>query len=106
MTADNAHATPNGSAYASARAVAGLAREIEALRRDLHRLREVPARLDELAELVAQLAEATATATAAEAVGAPSWLDLPTEVETAQAVLAELIRWLEVVYLRYPDAAQ
>jgi hypothetical protein len=72
----------------------------------LHRLREVPARLDELAELVAQLAEATATAAAASAVGAPSWLDLPTEVDTAQAVLAELIRWLEVVYLRYPDAAQ
>jgi hypothetical protein len=110
MTADNAYTTPNGStngsAYASAGAVAGLAREIEALRRDLRRLREVPARLEELAELVAQLAEATATTTAAGAVGAPSWLDLPTEVETAQAVLAELIRWLEVVYLRYPDAAQ
>jgi hypothetical protein len=113
MTPDNANATPsgstNGSAYASASAVAGLAREIEALRRDLHRLREVPARLDELAELVAQLAEATATATATAttvAVEAPSWLDLPTEVDAAQAVLAELIRWLEVVYLCYPDAAQ
>ena len=97
--------SPNGSAYASAGAVAGLAREIEALRRDLHLLREVPARLDELADLVAQLAEATATASTSNAVGAPSWLDLPTELDTAQAVLGELITWMAVVYLRYPDAA-
>jgi hypothetical protein len=94
----------NGSAYASAGAVAGLAREIEALRRDLHLLREVPARLDELADVVAQLAEATATATPSNAVRAPSWLDLPTELDTTQAVLGELITWMEVVYLRYPDA--
>jgi hypothetical protein len=103
----SSNGSTNGSAYASAGAVAGLAREIEALRRDLHLLREVPARLDELAGLVAQLAEATATTTGTSGVvGAPSWLDLPTDIETAHAVLTELIRWMEVVYLRYPDAAQ
>ena len=94
----------NGGEYASAGAVAGLAREIDALRHDLGELLTLPARLDELAGLVTQLAEATAT-TAAGRVGGPSWLDLPTELDTATAVLAELIAWLEVVYLRYPDAA-
>lgn len=33
-----------------------------------------------------------------------SWLDLPTDEVTALAVLTELIRWMEVVYLRYSDA--
>lgn len=94
----------NGTAYASASSVAGLAREIEALRHDLARLLGVPARLDELAGLVTQLAEATAAATPAEG-GAPSWLDLPAELDTATTVVAELIRWMEAVYLRYPDAA-
>jgi hypothetical protein len=50
----------NGSAYASAASVAGLAREIDALRHDLGELLVMPARLDELADLVTQLAEATA----------------------------------------------
>ncbi|HSZ28549.1 MAG TPA: hypothetical protein VK784_02180 [Pseudonocardiaceae bacterium] len=102
----SSNGSTNGSAYASAGAVAGLAREIEALRRDLHLVREVPARLDELAGLVAQLAEATASASSPDVVGALSWLDLPTDIETAHAVLTELIRWMEVVYFRYPDAAQ
>jgi hypothetical protein len=97
---DSAH----GSGYASAGAVAGLAREIDALRRDLGELLTLPARLDELAGLVTQLAEATPAAPAG-VVGGPSWLDLPTDLDTALAVLAELIKWLEVVYLRYPDAA-
>lgn len=100
----NNGATTDGSAYASAGAVAGLARDIEALRRELGELLRLPARLDELAGLVTQLAEATATAAPAES-GGPSWLDLPTDLDAAVAVLAELTRWLQVVYLRYPDAA-
>ncbi len=103
---DSPHAGANGSAYASAGAVAGLAREIEALRRTLDRLQELPGRLDELAGLVAQLAETTAANTCnCSETGVASWLDLPTETDTAQAVLGELICWMQRVYLRYPDAA-
>ena len=95
----------NGSAYASAASVAGLAREIDALRRDLTELVRVPARLDELADLVAQLAEATAAACPTPATGVVSWLDLPDDLATAQQVLGGLVDWMARVYLRYPDAA-
>jgi hypothetical protein len=88
----------NGGAYADARSVAGLARDIEALRR-------LPGRVDELAGLVAQLADAVNASTAAGEGAVASWLDLPTEVDTAHAVLGELLAWMQVVYLRYPDAA-
>ncbi|PZS26561.1 MAG: hypothetical protein DLM61_18100 [Pseudonocardiales bacterium] len=97
----------NGTAYATTSSVTGLAREIEGLRADLTEIRTLKARLDELADLVAQLATAVATATPAGGVGVASWLDLPTDPpDTAAAVLTELIAWMEVVYLRYSDAAQ
>jgi hypothetical protein len=95
----------NGSAWASASSVAGLAREIDALRTDLSRLLRVPGRLDELAGLVAQLAEATATTHTSPGGGVISWLDLPNQPDTAQQVLAGLVEWMARVYLRYPDAA-
>lgn len=95
----------NGSAYASAASVAGLAREIDALRHDLAELLRVPARLDELADLVAQLAEATAATCPTPASGVLSWLDLPDELDTAQQLLAGLVDWMARIYLRYPDAA-
>jgi hypothetical protein len=107
---DNPHHTggeggsSNGTAYATTSAVTGLAREIEGLRRELGELLTLPARLNELAVLVAQLADATATP--AGGVVVASWLDLPTDEATALAVLTELIAWMEVVYLRYSDAAQ
>jgi hypothetical protein len=106
-TASTTNGSPNGRAYvyADAEAVAGLAREIEALRQSIDKLRGLPSRVDELAQLVAQLAEATAASTAAAAGGVASWLDLPTEVDAAYAVLGELLAWMQVVYLRYPDAA-
>ena len=94
----------NGSAYASAASVAGLAREIDALRHDLAKLLAIPARLDELAELLAQLAEATAD-TCPPASGVLSWLDLDTDTAAAQQLLDGLIDWMARVYLRYPDAA-
>ena len=99
--------SPNGSAYVypDAGAVAGLAREIEALRQAIDTLRGLPSRVNALAELVAQLADAVNATTAAAAGGVASWLDLPTEVNTAHAVLGELLTWMQVVYLRYPDAA-
>jgi len=95
----------NGSAYASAASVAGLAREIDALRRDLGELLRVPARLDELADLVAQLAEATTAACPSPASGVVSWLDLPDELDAAQQLLGGLVDWMARIYLRYPDAA-
>jgi hypothetical protein len=106
-TNGSTNGSPNGRAYvyADAGAVAGLAREIEALRQSIDKLRGLPSWVDELAQLVAQLAEDTTAATAAAAGGVPSWLDLPTEVDTAYAVLGELLAWMQVVYLRYPDAA-
>ena len=61
--------------------------------------------MNALAELVRQLADAVNATTAAAAGGVASWLDLPTEVDTAHAVLGELLTWMQVVYLRYPDAA-
>ena len=98
-------ANSNGAAYATTASVTGLAREIEALRGDLGELRALPERVKELAGLVAQLAEATAASIGAQ-LGVASWLDLPTDPpETALAVLTELITWMQVVYLRYPDAA-
>jgi hypothetical protein len=102
----NTNASANGSAYVypDAGAVAGLAREIDALRQSIDTLRGLPSRVDELAELVAQLADAV-NATTTAAGGVASWLDLPAEVDTTHAVLAELLTWMQVVYLRYPDAA-
>jgi len=97
----------NGTAYATTASVTGLAREIEALRQDLSALRTLPDRLKELAALVAQLAEATAATIPTGGLGMTSWLDLPTDPpDIALAVLTELTRWMEVVYLRYADAAQ
>jgi hypothetical protein len=95
----------NGSAYASASSVAGVARDIEALRCSIEKLHPLPGRVDELAELVARLADAVNASTAATTAGVVSWLDLPAEVDTAYAVLGELLAWMPAVYLRYPDAA-
>ncbi|MGH3866237.1 MAG: hypothetical protein ACRDQ4_08920 [Pseudonocardiaceae bacterium] len=106
MTADR---DGDAGAYASASSVSGLARELDTLRTELAALRGVPDTLHELAALVAQIADtttATPPAGPAGGVGVPSWLDLPTgDLPLALAVLAELAGWLEVVYLRYSDAA-
>lgn len=89
--------------YASTAAVSGLAREVDALRRVVE---PVALRVEELAGLVAAWGEATAGAAAPEPAAVPSWLDLPYDVGTAQALLDELTSWMARVYLRYPDAAQ
>jgi hypothetical protein len=100
----------NGSAYASASSVAGVARDIEALRSSIDKLpveelRRLPGRVDELAGLLARLADTVHAASAAAGGGVVSWLNLPADLDTAYAVLGELLVWLPVVYLRYPDAA-
>lgn len=92
---------------ASAAAVAGLAREVEGLRRDMTALAELPARVDELAGLVGQVVQDLAAGRGRSGpVAAPSWLDLPTDQDTARQVLAELVDWMSAVYMRYHDAVQ
>jgi hypothetical protein len=100
----------NGSAYASASSVAGVARDIEALRCSIEtlsveELRRLPGRVDELAGLLARLADTVNPTSAPGAGGVVSWLDLPADLDTTYAVLGQLLAWMQVVYLRYPDAA-
>ncbi|WP_436493405.1 hypothetical protein [Actinokineospora sp. HUAS TT18] len=96
--------------HASTSAVAGLAREVEALRRTVDplpgRTREVGDHVTRIAGQVQELAETVARKnTRAEKVAAPSWLTLPSDVDTVAAVLNDLCKWMSTVYLRYADAA-
>ena len=96
----------NGTAYASAAAVAGLAQEVEALRRATDPLRVLPGRVGQLAALLAHVTDELAAFTARSAPPvAPSWLMLPADEDIARRVLAELTAWMGAVYLRYADAA-
>ena len=91
----------------NAAALAGLAREVEGLRRTVEEHRTLRGRIDELAELVARLSTATAAQRSKQpAEVTPSWLDLPAHSADAYAVLKDLLGWMEVIYLRYADAAQ
>ncbi|WP_205660507.1 hypothetical protein [Amycolatopsis antarctica] len=104
------HATdapgPEGTgSYASAAAVAGLAREVEALRTTVEPLTGVPGQVTELGRSVQALADKAARARPA-AGGAPSWLDLPTDIPTVRSVLDELCGWMREVFLRYSDAVR
>jgi hypothetical protein len=86
--------------------VAGLAREIDQLRRAMEPLLGLPDRVDDLTRLVTDLTTAVAALTARKAAQpCPSWLLLPADPALAGQVLDELAGWLQVVYLRYPDAA-
>lgn len=101
-------ATPEGegSGFARADAVAGLAREVDGLRRSMDPLAGLPERVDDLTRLVAQLADAVAAAPPRPApTPAPSWLIAPADPEATAAVLEGLCGWLHAVYLRYRDAA-
>jgi hypothetical protein len=94
--------------YASIAAVAGLAREVESLRRTVEDLLVLPARLDEVAGIVVRLAESVAVARPEPEAGTASWLGLADDAgpDDAESLLRGLIRWLEVVYLRYADGAR
>jgi hypothetical protein len=94
--------------------VAGLAREVDTLRRALDHLRDhlrdhlsdLPERVDELTKLATDLTNAVAALTARRAAPpCPSWLLLPADPDLARQVLDELVGWLAMVYLRYPDGA-
>ena len=87
--------------------VAGLARQVDTLRRQVEPLTGLRERVDDLAGLLAELTETVAALTARRGpTPCPSWLVLPTDDELARRVLGELVAWLELVYLRYPDGAQ
>jgi hypothetical protein len=87
--------------------VAGLARQVDALRRQVEPLTELRERVDDLAGLLAELTETVTALTARRGpTPCPSWLVLPTDDEIARRALGELVTWLEIVYLCYPDAAQ
>ncbi|GAA4429496.1 hypothetical protein GCM10023148_33920 [Actinokineospora soli] len=89
--------------YASRQSVAGLAREVEGLRRAW---RPIPQRLDDLAKVVDGLAETAAHRTGAgQKVVAPSWFNLPDDLDKVAALIDELCGWVGTVFLRYPDAA-
>lgn len=100
--------------YATAEAVSGVALEVDGLRRRFDqvesRLGPVEgwgARLDALELQVAQVAEQLRQIVATPGHPAVvSWLALPEDDEQAQHVMAELVAWLQTVFLRYPDAAE
>lgn len=97
--------------FARADVVAGLARELAGLRRLVDslpgELATVGERVDDLARIVAQLAD-TVAATPPRAAPSParSWLLAPDDPQLARELLAELRGWLELVFLRYPDARE
>lgn len=92
-----------------AEAVAALARQVDRLegRLDRYDLDGLRGDVRGLATTVAGLADGLAEAAAALDEPAPSWLWPLEEPDAAEAesVLAQLIRWIRRVHLRYPDAA-
>ena len=92
-------------------AVGGLAREVESMRRamqqvatssDLTRLQRL---VSELGDTVAALAAAGAPEPA-PAEQTPSWLCAPGNPDHVRAMLTDLTRWLDDIYLHYADAAR
>ncbi|MBB3049408.1 hypothetical protein FHS23_000403 [Prauserella isguenensis] len=100
--------------YATAEAVSGVALEVDGLRRRFDqldnrlgpveawgaRLDAIEQQLAETVEKLRQLVTAPGQSTVA------SWLALPEDDEQAQHLMAELVAWLQTVFLRYPDAAE
>lgn len=105
------HQDPGTAALA---AVAALARTIEAQTRDLDAMRKglrftATARsVTDLAKVVNNLTETLGKPTQGKAKDEPepvrSWLTLPEDHAAVEAVLAELLPWMQLVYLRYSDA--
>ena len=105
------HQDPSAAALA---AVAGLARSVEALTRDLDAMKKglkltASARsLTDLADVVNNLTEALSKPQQGEAKDAAgpvrSWLTLAEDPAAVEAVLAELLPWMQLVHLRYADA--
>jgi len=92
-------------------AVGGLAREVESMRRAMQQvattgdLTRVQRLVGELGDTVAALAAAGAPEPA-PAEQTPSWLCAPGDRDHVRAMLTDLTRWLDDIYLRYTDAAK
>jgi hypothetical protein len=89
--------------YATVSALAGVAREVEALSSKVEPITALAAQVEDLARVVQDLAANLATRPTAAT--APSWLVLPADAGEVRAVLEDLARWMQEVFLRYPDAA-
>lgn len=85
-------------------AVTGLAREVEGVRRSLATT-ATAADLATIAVLVTDLSQII-TPSRTPAAAPPSWLTLPADTDIAATVLADLIGWLALVYLRYSDTGR
>ncbi|MEU0093884.1 hypothetical protein [Kribbella sp. NPDC006257] len=105
------HQDPGTAAIA---AVAALARTVEGLARDVAAMKK-GLKLAATAQSVTHLAGVVDSLT--ETLGKPapgkvkeqtepvrSWLTLPDDRQAVEAVLAELLPWMQLVYLRYSDA--
>ncbi|HET6293691.1 MAG TPA: hypothetical protein VFG33_09955 [Kribbella sp.] len=113
----NDHQDPG---VAAQQAVAGLARTVEALSRDVAALKggvrnaASAGEVARLASIVSELGDlmtqspAKRAGTAGDGKGKPgpvrSWLTLAEDEAAVQAVLSELLPWLQTVFLRYGDA--
>lgn len=90
-------------------AVAALARQVDRLdaRLDGYDVDGLRADFRALAATVARLAEGIADAEAGSDEPAPSWLwpAEPPDAAEVESTLAQLVRWLRRVHLRYADAA-
>jgi hypothetical protein len=91
--------------YALNTAVAALAREVEAVRRALDDT-ATAAELNQLARVVTDLTEMAGPPAGPEASAVLSWLASPADAAKTRPVLADLVRWLGTIYLRYNDAAR
>ena len=93
------------------RAVAGLGREVEAAKIAQARLAskatvlELEEQVANLADQVAELPNLMPTSEPSETRPVDSWLARLPDLFTPAEVLADLIRWVADVYLRYTDAA-
>ena len=86
-------------------AVAGLASELELVRATVDRLEGLSTDVRQLSRLVRELASQVDTLSRRSVpVSAPSWMDLPDDLDAAVGILGELVDWLGNVFLRYPDA--
>ncbi|TWD81652.1 hypothetical protein FB561_2772 [Kribbella amoyensis] len=113
----NDHEDPG---VAAQRAVSALARTVEALGRDVQAMRAglrntaSAQEMTRLAKIVTELGEVltqapakrTATGGDEDTPAVRSWLVLAEDQAAVQAVLSELLPWLQTVYLRYKDGRE
>jgi len=91
----------------STAAVAGLASEVETMRSTITRLQGLGKDVGQLSRLVRELTDQVdALSRKSVPVKAPTWLDLAENKRGATLVLRDLVEWLGMVFLRYPDAEQ